>query len=442
MQTESTEAATPLIPGRAKPKANLSRLGNASNPTLRSPPVLRTSPAVPEAAPADKWDYKPVRASWLGLHFKGLLFLLLVVAPACAATVYYCWLASPQYVTEFDLGIRMADPTLTSFGAAAGAMGGQSGGSSLQSGSTLGATVIGLESYVVTQFMTSRSMVDLVDKKIGLRNRFDGSKLDYLSRLDPKAGEERFVSYWQNMIDAYFDLTTGIINVKVRAFTPQDSLDIAKAVTEFSEKRVSEMRNMARDDELRGAKAEVAHAEERVAKARKALHDLRDTEQVYDPQHTVSAVTVTADKLRDDIAGMEAQAKSLGKTMSLSSPAMDVLETRIAATKAQLANVEAQITDKSKSDSVLAAVVNRFNQAQSEETFAENAYQASLSALETAVTTADRDELFLVPFVDPAIPDLSVYPDTLRGIATVMGFALVAWLLASLVIQSVRDHAL
>jgi len=442
LSSERVQSKGALSNERVQSGQPLSKVAGAPSPALRSPSALRTSQAAPVALPRSAFqEHSPARTPWFVRHFKGILFLLIVVLPACAATVYYCFLASPQYVTAFNLGIRMADATLTSF-AAAGSQGAAGGGSTLQGGSTLGATIVGLESYVVTDFMTSRNMADFVDKKIGLRGRFDAGNLDFLSRLDPKASEEKFVSYWQTMIDSYFDLTTGGIYVKVRAFTPQDSLDIAKAVIEAADKRVSDMRDQARADELRGAKAEVAASEARVVRSRKELRDLRDKEAVFDPAHNVAAVSATADKLRDDMAEMEAEARALGVTMAADSPAMLVLQNRIAADKAQLKQVEGQITDGGKSDNVLAAVVNRFNEAQAEEGFAEQAYQSALQALETAIAAADREELFLVTYVEPSKPEVSVYPDKWKGIGAAIAFAMVAWLLTIIVIQSVRDHTL
>ena len=190
----------------------------------------------------------------------------------------------------------------------------------------MGATVIGLESYAVTDFMSSREMAEMLDKKIGLRNRFSGPTLDFWSRLDRNAPAEIFASYWQTKIDPFFDLTTGAINVEVRAFSAQDSLDIANAAIDAASKRISDMRDKAREDELRGAKSDVLEAERRVVQTRKDLREIRDREHIYDPAQRVTAVQTTADRLRDDIAGMEVESRSLGASMAPGSPTMLVLQ--------------------------------------------------------------------------------------------------------------------
>jgi capsular polysaccharide transport system permease protein len=437
-QIEQAQRLRSSAPGSDVATAPAANVMTAPRPALRSP--LRTTPAGPLALPTTSVErFDPIRQPWVFRRYKRILFLLIFVLPTCAATVYYCFLASPQYVTEFYLGIRTADASLTTLSAGGGTGG---GGSSLMGGSTLGETIIGLESYVVTQFVTSREMADLLDKQIGLRKRFNDSNLDFWSKLDPKAQEEAFATYWQNMVYAYFDLTTGAIDVQVRAFTPKDSLDIANAVINNATKRISDMRDQARNDELRGARDELAATEQRVIKTRAALHEIRNRENIFDPQERVGAITTTADKLRDDIAGMEAEARALGTTMTPDSPAMTVLRNRIAASKAQLKQVEAEITNNDTDNGVLTAVVNRFNEANAEESFAETAYQGALQSLELARNTADREQLFLVNFVKPSLPQTSIYPDTGKSIATVAAFALVIWLMICILIQSIRDHAL
>ncbi len=382
------------------------------------------------------------QAPWLWRHYKGLLFWLFVVFPTAAGAIYYTLMASPQYITEFDVGIRMADPTAL---ASSGSSGGQSmGGASLSGGSQLGATIIGLESYVVTQFVSSRPFADYLEEKFDVRKRFSSNAIDYWSRLAKDAPEERFAEYWSNMISAYFDLTTGAILVKVRAFSPQDSLDIANAVIEAAQARISEMREQARKDELRGAEGDVAKAEARVIETRQALSEMRDKEGIFDPVQRVTAVSTAGDTLRSDIAQMEAAERSYSKTLASDAPTIMILQKRIEAEKAQLKQLDASIatTANSTKGEELSAVVHRFNEAQAQETFAETAYQNALSALDLARTTADRQQLFLVNYIKPSKPQISLYPNRALSIATIAAFSFIAWFITILVVASLREHTI
>lgn len=424
----------------------MTKLGDAARSLLKAPSGELKAPSGELAEiqfrspPAEIEQFPRKRQAWYSRHYKSVLFVFCVVLPTIAATVYYCYVATPQYVTEFYVGIGMADPTLSTLAPTGGSGGG--GGGTLLGGSSLGETIVGLDSYVVSQFIQSRDMADLLNKQIGARKLYSAPYVDFLSRLNPKAPEEDYANYWQNMSYSYFDLTTGTIDVQVRAFTPQDSLDIANAVLKNASQRVSDMRDKARADELRAATQDVASNEKRVIEARATLRELRNKENVFDPTERVTAVSTTADKIRDDIAGMEAQERAFAADMSPDSPVLTVLKTRIAASKAQLKIVEDQITNKVGGKNVLSAVVNRFNEATAEESFAENAYQGALQALELARNTANREQVFLVNYIKPSLPQASIYPNVGKSVALVAAFAFVAWLLLSIVIQSIRDHVI
>lgn len=433
LQNERSESGQPA---QGKRQA-LAKFGDGARALLKAPFGELSATQFPPLA-AEIEQLRPRPSSWFVRHYKSILFVLVTVLPTCAAIVYYCFIATPQYVTEFFLGIGIADPTIATIAPQGG--GGTAG--TLLGGSTLGETVVGLDSYVVTQYIQSREMADLLNKQIGLRKLFSDRKADFLSRLNPKATEEEFTAYWQNMVYAYFDLTTGAIDVQIRGFTPTDSLNIANAVIKNASQRISDMRDQQRADELRSAQNDVANAEKRVIEKRAELHALRDKENIYDPTERVTAVSTTADKLRDDIAGMEAQERAFASYMAPDSPVLSVLKSRIAGTKTQLKAVEGEITSKTGGENLLASVVNRFNEVNAEESFAEGAYQSALQALELARNTANREQIFLVNYVKPSLPQMSLYPNTIKSIAFVAIFALIAWLLLAIVIQSVRDHIL
>jgi capsular polysaccharide transport system permease protein len=312
---------------------------------------------------------------------------------------------------------------------------------------------------VVTQFIASREMADLLDERIGLRKRFDHDGVDPFSAMRRGASEEEFATYWQTMVDPYFDLTTGSIRVIVRAFTPQDSLDIANAVIAIARKRVSDLFDQSRSNVLLASEVDVRGAEMRVLETRKKLETLRQAEHVYDPQQRVAAVSLTGDKLREDMTMQEAMLRQLqAGNVDPSLPAAVVIKSRIEADKAQLDKLQASITGSAfeasssanasqkasgagpKNAPELNAVVTRFLEAQSEEEFAEKAYQNAMAELDTEKSMIAREQLFLVNFVQPQLPQMSNYPNRWRSIAVAAAFALLIWAIAALVLQSIRDH--
>jgi capsular polysaccharide transport system permease protein len=81
-----------------------------------------------------------------------------------------------------------------------------------------------------------------------------------------------------------------------------------------------------------------------------------------------------------------------------------------------------------------------YEELESERHFAETAYQQALQALDRARREAERQRIYLVPFVRPSLPEESLYPRRPMAIGIVFLAAFAVWAIGSLVVQSIRDH--
>src|SRR5262245_5055705 len=220
----------------------------------------KSAGAVVAAAPADRIVAQPVTATRSLFRSRAQaplatrprtmrkrvalgVFLLLVGLPTVLGAIYYGWFASDQYVTEIQFGVRSADA--------------QRNDATQMFQGMAAASQIGLQSNILVQYIKSREMVDAVDKKLDLRRIFSRSSADPLARLDPTTPVEGLVEYWRGKVEPYFDLTTGIVSVKVRAFTAEDSKAIASEVLTLSENLAEDLTKRARADYVRFAQDQV-----------------------------------------------------------------------------------------------------------------------------------------------------------------------------------------
>ena len=81
------------------------------------------------------------------LPLGAVAFVLMVVLPMTFAGIYYFFIASDQYVAEFRFGLRSAEPVRSEPGML------------LQIG--VAPSQIGLDSYVVVQYIASRAIVTI-----------------------------------------------------------------------------------------------------------------------------------------------------------------------------------------------------------------------------------------------------------------------------------------
>ena len=363
------------------------------------------------------------RRSWLGWFS----FIIFVAVPAVTAAVYYFFVAADQYVAEFRFALRSAEP--------------ERHDPVLFFQESIAPSVMGLDSFVVVQYLASRAIIDDLSTTLDLREIFSRSEADWPVRLDLPVSIEELVRYWKRQVDAFFDATNGTIVVRARAFTPQDALKLAEGILASSERLVNELSARARRDALRNADEEVGRAEKRLKSALTRLREFRDKEGIIDPRKTADATVALAGRVRDELVRAGTELSTLKHYMRDDAPSIKMLEARVQSLEAQRRAVESEVTDTEKTRSeALSRVMGSYEQLESERAFAENTYQHALQALDRSRINADRQQVYLATFVQPTLPEEALYPRRLQSFAVASGVAFVVWMIGGFFLQSIRDH--
>jgi capsular polysaccharide transport system permease protein len=365
------------------------------------------------------------------LSLRSWSFVAVVLLPVVLAAAYYLAIAANQYVAEFRMSLRTVDaprveplPLL--------------GGDAAHGGAAA-------ESQIVTQYIASRAIVDELDPALDLRRMFTPAGTDWWARLALPASIEELVRYWQGQVDPFYDTATGTIVVRVRAFSPQDSLRLAKAVVASSEKLINELSQRSRHDALGQAESEVAAAEARLKAALAAIREFRDKEGLIDPGKTADATAELGTKLRNELVKANAELATLKAYMRDDAPGVRVMKARVKALEAQQRGLAHELT-LARSGSTpgtapaLSQTLGSYEPLDAERKFAEAAYQHALEALDRARDNANRQHIYIESFVPPSLPEISLYPHRWRALGTVVLVAFAIWAIGGLAVQSIRDH--
>lgn len=456
---EKLKATPPLRKEPLRPVVHsLSGGDEAANPHKRLPPDEAFAPAkrakpVRPVAKRDDFTLPERHADELAASLPrkarkrrsvGLwaTFLLMVAVPTLVAALYYGFVVSNQYMSEFRFAVRSQDFAPAGASAASTAL-----GAAARSG---GFT----DNFLVVDYLSSRQAVEDLMKTMDLRAMYTRAGVDGLSRLGSEATMESLVAYWQSMIDASFDLATGLALVRVRAFTPEDAHQIAARLVTQSETLINDISARARRDALTFAEADVSRAEDRLRGARLAMRQFRDLEQTPDAARTAGGTLDLAMKLRGELAGLQSQLASLRTYMDANAPTVKVLESRIAATGKQIAAIEREIGKGGGSASaasgagattggvppVLSDVLSNYEDVDLSRQFAEKYYETTLSALELARSEAAAQQTYVATYVQPAQAQASEYPR--RGVSILIVFlaAGALWFISVMIFFSIRDH--
>ena len=146
--------------------------------------------------------------------------------------------------------------------------------------------MVAQDTLITREYILSRPMLEILEAKLPLREWFSRDSIDYFSRFDPEKPIEKFLRYWKRRVDVEVESGSGIMSVEVEAFDPGESLAIAKAIMKEAERMVNDLSMRAREDAVAESTREIRLAEERMAKIRLAMRDLRNREGVLDAQKT------------------------------------------------------------------------------------------------------------------------------------------------------------
>lgn len=355
---------------------------------------------------------------------KGVLtsFVLLVVIPFIAASLYWGLIASKQYATEAKFALRAADsPSLAALGAV------DHDDRQIQ------------DAQVVVRYILGRSMIEALDKRLDLRGKFSRAGVDYFSRFDPDDPVETLEKYWKKRVDANVDMMSGIVSVQVRAFTPKDSLAIMEGVVDFSEKLVNELSTRARRDAVAQARAELTRAEDRLKSATASMRNARNDEGVLDAAAAADAINKVVTQLRLELVAAEESLALQSSAAAGQSPQAKFLNARVESLRKQIADYSAQIAGAERKDS-LADHARALSVRQVELTVAQQRYAEAASTYESARVDLERQRAYLALFLRPTLAEKSIYPRRWLEWAIVVIPAALIWAILLGFALLTRDH--
>ena len=279
-----------------------------------------------------------------------------------------------------------------------------------------------------------------LEARIKLSTLYARPGIDDLSRFDTALPFERLVKYWQRMINARYDPVTGIATAEIRAYSPQDAKLVASTLVTLAEELVNRIAMRAKLDTVRFAENEVKRAEDRLKQARGALTDFRIQEGVIDPTSSVvTGNTKDVSAVRAALIALTTEYAALQKgNVSASSPLAVNLQARISATRDQLSRLESEVAKDRDGNSTLTSVVARFEQLDLDRQYAQSMLLSTMQALDQARAAAGSQQLYLTPYVNPALPASSTYPNRPLAVALVVVCAVGIWFVFLLAWRALR----
>ena len=261
--------------------------------------------------------------------------------------------------------------------------------------------------------------------------------------FDPDGTIEDLVAHWERKVSVIYDSGTGLIDLRVLAFDPEDARTIAEALLAECTEMINALSAIAREDAIKYARDELEVSVDRLKDARRVLTEFRNRTQIVDPsidtqnqmgllvtlQQQQAEALIELDLLRDTTQASDPRITQAERRV-------EVIEERIQAERRKLG-----IGNAEEGGIAFADLVGEYEGLIVEREFAEAAYTSALATFDAAQAEARKQSRYLAPHIRPTLAEKAEYPERIKIFLLAGFFMFFSWAILVLVYYSLRDRS-
>nr|WP_141081920.1 capsule biosynthesis protein [Campylobacter lanienae] len=352
--------------------------------------------------------------------FKTVIYIMIAVI------FYYTFIAADRYVSEVSLSVKSTD------------------GSSPISLSGI-ESLVGVASSstedikLLQEYIKSFDMLQKLDEKINLRSLYEKQKLDLFFRIYSSTSKESYLKYYRDRIHILFDDTTGLLNVAVEGFSPEDARNISAAILEECERFINEISHNIAREQLRFAQGELEGAKQKYKDAKNELLAFQNEYGVFDPQSLAKTKAGFITEIELQISKKETELNTMRSYLNDNAPEIVALKAELRAHKEQLEKERRKVASNASQDK-LNDVVAQFEALYLNLSFAEDVYKTAITAVETTRIEIGRKAKQVVVIQSPYVPDSAAYPNKMYNIITIFVILTLIFGVVRLVRAIIDEH--
>lgn len=352
-------------------------------------------------------------------------FVLWVLAPLAGTAWYLYGVAQDQYASYVGFAVRTEEV---------------SSGIEILGGITELSGNSSSDTDILYKFIKGRQMIEAVDARLGLAGIYENPD-DPVFALKQNAPIEDVQTYWQRVVKVFYDTRSGLLELRVVAFNPQDAQRVAQAIVDESTGIINELTAIARTDTTRYAQDELTRSIARLKEARQAINTFRARTQIVDPLADTQGHLGLLNNLQTQLATALIELDMIRLTAQNNDPRIKQEERRVAVIRNRISEERNRFgSDQETEDDTYSRLVGEYEALAVDLEFANNSYLSSLAAYDTALAEAQRKSRYLAAYVRPTLAESAEYPQRILLVLLAAGGLLLSWMVFVLIYYSVRDR--
>lgn len=293
------------------------------------------------------------------------------------------------------------------------------------------------EARVLKAHLESPAMLAKLDKELALRSHFS-QPLDPFWSIAADAPAEAALEFYRRMTDVAVDDQTGLVQLRLRTFSPQLSQKALTLALASSEHFLNEAAAGVVAGQLQFLEEQAKKAAAVLENARLGLVSFQDHNQMLTPEGSTSPVVTAIQQIEGELVQKRSELQVLTSYMRPDSTEAKKLSTHIAALESQVSKERARLTGSGRGR--VSASSAAFEKHKIRVEFATQVYKNALGALERAQLEAAKKTRTVVMVQPPTLPERQSYPRLLIAVPLTLaiGYALLG--IAAMLANLIREH--
>ncbi len=339
---------------------------------------------------------------------------------------YWIFFATDRYVSEAIVIIQNTESSISS---------------PLNLGAMLGFGTASSspDQLLLLEHLLSIDMLKNIDKELDLRTHYSSDDIDIASRLfymdEPI---EKFYEYFQKRISVTFDDFSGVLRIRVEAFTPIMAQSIANMIMKSGETYMNSLTHKLAQGQVDFLEKQVDKAYSEVLKASDYLVAYQNTEGLASPEATAESMIGIVAGLEAKRTEIETQLASLPRNLAKNHPTKIMLNQSLEAVQKQIAEERGKLA--SVMGRSLNTLIAEHQRLQMELEFKTEVYKTALVALEAGRMEASRIIKQVSVLQNPLLPEYPLEPRRLYNIFATLLIGLLLLGMLKLLESIILDH--
>lgn len=310
-----------------------------------------------------------------------------------------------------------------------------------------GATGATQDSMLLSVYIKSSDMFELLDKDYKLRDYYSGNQIDIYARLYKNSllgnrdmNKINLLAKYNNDLTLLFDESSSTLSIQFAHADAKVAQKIVQTIIVHATEMLNEMEKKSSSIVLKFLKELEREKYELFLLSLKKLLAYQNSHNSISPQIEVETKSGILARLEAELVQKEVSYQGKLEYMNPNSPEMKLLRGNIAHIKSGIRKIKEEMTGKNNKRGELNKELADFELLKSEVDFNKEIYQQTLAKLEESAVMASQNTKNLIVVSSAKVADSYTYPNKFKDTVTIIILLSLLYGIIGLVGSIIRDH--